>query len=248
MLAGNIDAALGGVNFPLLFTIEEKSPGEFKLFTLAADTEDAPTISFLVKKDSSYTTIADLKGKKIGNYPGSTAQLIYRRTVSPYFKPDEATHVQMKAELELAALESGQVDAIIVLEPLGTIAIEKGVATPIERALFSKYFFKDAPLATSIVSKKLIEKNPDAVRKLVEATNEAVVFINTKPDETKKLLPKYTPLEASIADNIRFPRIHTLFEIDRTKLQTLHDFLVTEKELKEKKDVGTMILNLSELR
>lgn len=243
LIAGRIDAALGGVNTFLLFNIEQKSSNEFKIFSIVKESVEIPLSYLLIREDSDINSIQELKGKKIGSYPGSTARLLYRKVVSKYFKPEETALLQMSPDLELQALESKQVDAIIVLEPLATIAINKGLAKPLENSLFSKYIVDDLYLATSVVSTKFLKDSPDLSKKFINAASEAMEFINNNPVQAKESLLKYTPLEESVVDKIKMPYYLNQEEIDESELQALADLLFEEKELDSKINVASMLLN-----
>ena len=244
LLAHTIDAALGGVNTPLLMSIEDKSPGELKLFTLVKETQAVPVSFLLVPKNSTATSLGDLKNKKIGLYPGSTAKLVYRKMLDHAgLSAADITTVELKPELELPALQAGQVDAVIVLQPLATIATEKGVASIIDQGLFAKYFMPDVPVAGSVVSGKFVRENPEAVKNLVAATDEAIQFINSHHAETATISAHYTGLEVSLINKTLISRFYTLAEIQPADLQKLSDFLLIEHELKKSVDVASMLLS-----
>ncbi len=242
LLGKKIDAALGGVNIPLVLTIEEKSPGALKIFSVALETNESPASALLVKNNSTIASINDLRGKKIGANPGSTMQFIYRKMIERHFNPSEATLVQMKPELELPALESGQIDAAIVLEPYATIAVQKGIARILVPALFNTYVLTDMPLAASVMSTDFLKTKPNEAKRLVEATQEAITFTYTHPDKTKVVLAQYLALDRSVIQKLHTPTFIGNAEIDWKKIQALSDVLTRAGELKTTLDVRALAL------
>lgn len=242
MLGKRIDASLGGVNTILLLTLEEKSPNQFKLFSMTTENLEKTSSYLLVRADSNIDSIKKLENKKIASFLGSTAKMLYRKTVSPYFDPKNATLIQMEPNLELQALQSGQVDAAIVLEPLATIGASKKISKPLEKALFAKYFFNDMPLSGSVVSVDFINHQPELTKKLITATNKAIDFIKNNEEETKTIITRYTPLTLEVASQISIIPSQKLNEIDTAKLQQLTDLLLVEKELKTQVSAANILL------
>ncbi|MCU0680039.1 MAG: ABC transporter substrate-binding protein [Planctomycetes bacterium] len=240
LIADRIDAALGGVNTFLLFTIEEKSPGYFKVFSLTLENQEHPA-SFIVTPANSTLSIKDLKNKKIASYLGSGVSALYRR----FIEQNQITGtelVQMEPKLELSSLQAGQVDAAIVLEPLATTGTYKNISRPLEQALFDKYFIKDIPFAASVVSTSFIKKYPDVVRRLVLANDLTLDFINKHPDEVKAILSKYTPLDKAVATSMALAPYQKFVEMNKKKVQELSDLLLSIGEIKKPVISSSMFL------
>ncbi|MSU75017.1 MAG: ABC transporter substrate-binding protein [Candidatus Magasanikbacteria bacterium] len=237
LIGGSVDAALGGVNIPLILTIQDKSPGELVAFSLVNETPVAPLAYLLVTPSSTIATIADLRGKKVGAFQGSTAQYLYRKTVSSFFKPEEAELVQMNPELELAALASGQVAAVIVLEPLATIGQSQHTTRVLESGLFDKFVMPNFPNAASVMAGRFKRERPDVAKALVEATDETIDFINSHPAETRAAIAKFLPFEAGVLDSIRLPYFIKQTEIKLEPVQQEADLLYNDKQLKKSVDV-----------
>ncbi len=241
LLAGQVDASLGGVNTFLLLNIEQKSPGALKLFGTAEETKHKPSSFLIVKKNGPITSLESLKGKKIGAGPGSTMQMIYRIMMTQN-NITTSTLVQMDQKLELPALAAGQIDAAIVLEPLATIGAEKNITRNLESGLFDAYILPNLPVAASVVTIKFVTAHPDVVQKLMVATDEAVDFIQHNPDELKTILTKFTPVELELAKKIITPPFQKSTEINVERLQQLTDKLLVEKELRGRVEVAGMVL------
>jgi len=242
MIAGKIDASLGGVNSYVLLTIEEKSANEYKILSLTSETSSTPFIYLLVRKDSDIVSIEQLKGKKIGMFPGSFAKVIYKKVMESYFDPSEAELIQMNANLTLQALEAKQVDAIIALEPLAAVGKNKGISKTLDDSLFDRYFFNNTPFSASAISNKWFIDNKEAADKLVSATEKAIDYINNNTTNTKNYITKYTPLEKNIIDQVILPVFEKIDSNNSQRLQKLADLLFNEKLLKKKIETDSLLL------
>jgi NitT/TauT family transport system substrate-binding protein len=240
LIADRIDAALGGVNTFLLFTIEEKDPGYFKIFSLTLENQGRPA-SFMIVSTSSTLSVKDLQNKKIASYLGSSVSAMYRRFIEQN-QISGTELVQMEPKLELSSLEAGQVDAAIVLEPLATTGTYKNISRPLEQALFDKYFMKDIPFAASVVSNSFVKKYPDIVRRLVSANDLALDFIDKHPDEVKVILSKYTPLDKAVATSMAIAPYQKFAAMDKNKVQELSDLLLSIGEIKKPVISSSMFL------
>ena len=237
LIGGTIDASIGGVNIPLILTIEDKHPGELIAFSVVNETPSAPIASLLVKSSSTISTISDLQGKKIGAFQGSTAKYLYVKTVSQFFDPTQAELIQMNPELELSALDSGQVDAVIVLEPLATIGQSRHIARTLESGLFNKFILPNFPNSASVMSTRFKQEHPAEAKALLEATAETIDFINTHPKETKEAIIKFLPFEAGVIENIRIPYFIKQAEIKLEAIQQEADLLYNDKQIQKHLDI-----------
>jgi len=240
MLAGRIDASLGGVNSFVLFSIEEKSPGSIKIFAFTNEDGDHALTQLIVKKNSPIQSVADMSGKVLGAHPGSGVQILYRQLVKQNNLQDTELK-QMSPSLELQALEAGQIDVAMAIEPIGTVGEQKGLSRAIETSLFHKYFLNNIPLTTSVTSTKFANKNPQTMEKLTAANLEAIDFINNNQLETKLIITKYTPLTEDIAARALMPYFTKVDQTNIDRLKQLGQVLLEQGELKTSVDVDKMI-------
>jgi NitT/TauT family transport system substrate-binding protein len=243
MLANRIDASLGGVNTFVLFQLEEKSPGALKIFSIANETSQNPLSHLLVKKDTGVKDITLLYGKTIGTFLGSNVQALYGRIIQNNNLQDTSIS-QMPHRLQLQALESGEVDAIVTLEPTATIGGQKNISTVLEAGLFDTYFLKDMPLATSVVRSNLVLENSFLVQSLVDVAVQSFEFIDASPSETRNIIAKYTSLTEDIANHVALPQFHLATEQDIQKLNDLKSVFVKLNEIVGSADVSNMVLEI----
>ena len=119
--------------------------------------------ALVVPTSSSASSFADMKGKKIGTLPGIqwrsiTRNLLRKAGLNP---ETDATIVELGLPLQIQALLSGTVDALLAIEPQASLAIATGQAKiAIEHPtdpFIGTPFFNGAMVMTS----KFAEQRPD---------------------------------------------------------------------------------------
>lgn len=237
LIAGRIDGAATSA-FPVIFSIEQNNPGQFKIYIVNLITETAFPDYILVKKDSKISSLSELKGKKIGIYPGSTI-LTYAKIILKHFMDTDKdiTIVQLKPALQLQALETGQVDAIFALEPIASVGIVRGVARVLEEAPLAKYVMKSLPGSGSTFAPKFLKNHPEAAGKVKRAMYQALDFMSDSKNtqEVRSILMKWTEIELEVIERLSPLKYWKLEEIDREAVQKLADLLfewgALEKEI-----------------
>lgn len=230
VIAGRLAAASPGPG-DVYLAKEAGVPGRFKIYLQTAYTPDNFIYSILVKADSGIETLADLKGKRIGVFPGVTNKRVLEILLNKEFNwiPDKDFRVQGVAPpLQLDALTAGEYDAICPLEPTGTIGsfrpglklIERG---PIERGVLNPLYITAHCLSTDVMG-----RSPDAVQAFVRAIEKAVDQIRTDEAGARALLPKYTSLTAEQARVSPFGEVKKVAEASRSDFQSLADLLHRE--------------------
>ncbi len=238
MVSKSIDAAaIGGLT--ALYGMEAEVQGLFKIYAMNANDETFYADTLLVKKDSTITSPAELKGKKIGTFPGSTivvgTKLIMRKFG---LKDDEYEIIQIPPQLQIQALETGQVDALMALEPTGTLARLKGIGKVILTAPNAKYLINPFPGGAAAFATSWAKEHANIAKKIKWATDKAIDFIRENPEDVKKSLPKYTGLSEDVASQTLLCLYWKVEDIDRVSVQKYADILYSEGVLKKKIDTS----------
>lgn len=242
LVAGKIDASLGGVNTTVLAVLENKSPGEFKLFTLFTESKDKYFSAILVKADANINELVDLANKKVSTQPGSTTKFLFRKTINEKIAPAEAVLEQMDANLQLGSLESGQTEAAIVFEPTATIATDKGIAKILKQSLWYNDIMENCPVGGSVLGKKFLETKPELAKRFIKATNEAVIFGKNDNLAIQKAIAMYLPITINLAKKMPILDNHLLAEVDVNQLQSFFDLLLKEGEITKPVNVKDILL------
>ncbi|MBL7075657.1 ABC transporter substrate-binding protein [candidate division KSB1 bacterium] len=242
LIAGRIDGTATSA-FPVIFSVEQNNPGQFKIYIVNVITETAFPDYILVKKDSKMNSLSELKGKKIGTYPGSTI-LTYTKIILKHFmNPDEdITIVQLKPVLQLQALETGQVDAIFALEPIASVGIVRGIARVLEEAPVAKYVMESLPGSGSTFSSRFLKNYPKAAEKVKRAMYRALDFLNDPKniEEARSILGEWTEIDPEVIERLRPLKYWKLEDIDRGAVQKLADLLFEWGALEKKIDTSNL--------
>lgn len=248
MLSERIDAAaIGGLT--ALYGIETQRKEQFKIYALNANDETHYTDTLLVKKDSNITSPSQLKGKKIGTFPGTTI-VVSTKLIMRKFNLSDMDYeiVQMPPHLQLQALETGQIDALMALEPTGTIAQQKGIGKVILKAPNAKYLINPFPGGAAAFKTSWVEQHPELALKIKRATERAIDFIRENPVGAKKTLPKYTGLDEEIALETLLCLYWKVEDADRDAVQKYADILYQEGIYKEKIDTSNFYFEPGKLK
>jgi len=144
--------------------------------------------AWVVRKESPYRTLADLKGKKIGNFARVTGAYFFSAVIAKEKKLNiEKDFQAIPAETGalIALLERGDVEAINMFEPYTTKLVLSGryrVLLDFDADLAQ--IFGAPPLKSTIgMLKETVEKHPALVQALRGAYVEGIKLIKSGKDE-----------------------------------------------------------------
>ncbi len=144
--------------------------------------------AWVVRKESPYKTLADLKGKKIGNFARVTGAYFFSAVIAKEKKLDiEKDFQAVPAETGalIALLERGDVEAINMFEPYTTKLVLSGryrVLLDFDADLAQ--IFGAPPLKSTIgMLKETVEKRPALVQALRGAYVDGIKLIKSGKDE-----------------------------------------------------------------
>jgi len=237
MLTNKIDAT-GIVALQPLLAVEAQSKDQFEIFAVNQQTPEKNIDKLVVKADSTIKTIADLKGKKLGIYPGSSQRAIAEIIVSKFMSASDVEIIELPPATQLGALQSGQVDALLTLEPLGTLAEANGVGNIIENAPMSKYVLSDFTLGAAAVSEKFLKEKPGVAKKIISGFDKGI----NNMEKNRAVLTKYTSVTEPIAQKIGIGNIVMVNKANINAIQQLADIYFAKAQLTAKVDVKDILL------
>ena len=154
----------------------------------------------------SVRTPSDLVGKKVG-IPrfGGLSDLMLRHALQLWKIPGTKLNIiQLGGNAEiLAALQTGQVDAVVLVAPTTFKALDLGFKELFDFATMDATY----PATTLITRTKMIQERPDLVGKLTAGFVEALSFMKTERAKTIAVLKKYT----RITDNEVLEKTYDLY-------------------------------------
>jgi ABC-type nitrate/sulfonate/bicarbonate transport system substrate-binding protein len=240
LVAGQVDAVTGVSLVPVL-NLEAQHPGRARILLHSRMTADAAYDGIVVKKDSRLMSLADLKGRKIAVYPGTTATNLLKAFLKRHgFEEGSVQIVALPPASHLNALASGTVDALMAYEPTLTAAqVDQGA-----RQLFGSVFVdlqNPSPISVTVVSRQFERDNPKAIESLANAFDDAIREIRKDPNAARKHLNNYTKLSPAVVERVSLIPDTTTSEVDVRSLQGFADVMNAIGEMSAKVDVARMV-------
>lgn len=254
LVADRADFGPPGAAAGIAMIAESKFPGKLRVFGLQGGGIAVNRINdgLIVKPDSAIKSFADLKGKTLGHVPGIQWRTIARHMVrAAGLNPDtDVKLVELAVGLQVSAVVGGTVDAVLALEPVGSIAVASGkakraVTNPAEQ-LIADPFYSGAALLTS----KFMKERPEVARRVVEVIDQATDMVNDNFDKYKPILAKFTPIKEDQVNDLAQPYLRSSKQLNDTDLasyQKLVDIFVKEGVIGAPMSVKEKILTRSDL-
>jgi NitT/TauT family transport system substrate-binding protein len=231
LMAGRIDA-IGSNAMTGYWFAAQMAPDRFKIFlaygTTAGVKEDN-AFSVVVKKDSTMESLKDLKGKKVGTFPGASSIALAKAVIRTQIDPEKVIFTEIAPPNMIPALAAGQIDAFFTPEPFGMIAISQGVGRYLIKSPLTLLKLKRGiPGAGFAFSAQFLKERPEQAKKIKACLEKAVDYIRANEKEARPYLVNYTGLPENLAMNIAFDKWIKLDELDRKAGQEYFDVLYKE--------------------
>ena len=121
-----------------------------------------------------------------------------------------------------------------------SVALSKGMGKLLE-PFFRKSIIDPFPAGGATLSRDYCDKNPTAARLIIDALDEAIRFIETKPQEAKLSLLNFTPLDEKLALQSQIYYWWGSSDISAKPIQRLADILTENGLLSNRIDVADLI-------
>ncbi len=243
LVAGRIDAT-AIVALEAALALEANTPDQYRIIEMTAATADTKVHRIMVKTDSPIKTLADLKGKKVGTFPGSQMVVFLKLILGRYFDAErEVEIIRLKPPLQPQALVNGQVDALFCLEPTGTLLESKGLARAISVNPLYEFIQKPFPTAVSVVSARMASEKPKVVERIVAGLTAAHQFLKAHPEEAALTFPKYAPVDSNIATKVALYDYWGPGAMDRDSVQKLADLYADKGILAKRVATAALYFN-----
>ncbi len=171
----------------------------------------------LIRNDRGIKIVEDLRGKKIGVTKGTTGHYFLGLFLGQYNVSFDDVDIEDLPASELAeALASGQVDAISSWEPYIFNAQQKLASNasilPSKNTFRTDYYL--------VAKKDWIANNQTTIRRLIQALEDANVFINNYPQKSAEIIADSTKLQRPFVQSVLNDYIYKLF-VDQAILLSL---------------------------
>jgi NitT/TauT family transport system substrate-binding protein len=175
LLAGSLDMC----GTTLAHAIHSASQGEPVVMVAALCNKSS---ALVVRKDPPVRRITDLKGLRIGYVPGTMHEILLRETLTRNgLSPEKDVRLTRVDFFDMGvALARGGIDAFLSGEPFPSLALHEGYG----RILAHPYFDDSVGTinAGMLVTRTLIERDPEVVLALVRAHARASEHLIDHPD------------------------------------------------------------------
>jgi len=178
MAAGRLDANTQTLND----TISSVAAGADQVIVLVNDNSTGND-KIIVRQ--GINTISDLKGKKIAAEQGTVDHfLLLLGLQQAGLTQKDIEFIPLETGAAAAAFVAGRVDAVGVFAPFTTTALKRSGS----KELFSSRDFPGAIPDHLVVSRKLIESNPQAVQGLVNTWFDTLTYMGENRAESYKIM------------------------------------------------------------
>jgi len=240
LIAKNLDCFIEASAVPVL-AVELQSPGKLKVFSVSEITPQAPFDALLVKTESPIKGLADLAGKKVGVFPGSTATRLLKKHLSDKgVDVSETTFIPIPAQNMLAALVGGSIDALHAYEPTTAIALTKGGVRQLYGSVYAEMLSPN-PQGVAAVNMVFLREHPKTAKKVIRALERGMAFMKENDAETRKILVSRMKLSEDAAKRCIFLYMLPHSEIRSEILQKYADMLTELQELGGRVEVQNVL-------
>ncbi len=200
LVAGQVDVVIDDLISLLLLNRDEVQ-------VVAVRTAMRPTAEFaqfrlLAAPQSTIRSVEALRGLPIGVSEGTIIEYVTERLLEEGGLPPEAIHVVAVPRIpdRMALLESGELQAATLPEPLASLAVAQGASVIADDRQLA-----DPGGSLIAVRASLLDDRPQAVRAMLIALEKAVAVINADKGRWGTLLSEQHLLPPALAETFTLP-------------------------------------------
>jgi NitT/TauT family transport system substrate-binding protein len=145
----------------------------------------------ITRKDATFSSMQDLKGKVLGyTNPGSVTEVTQRLLIEQAGMQAKDFIFKSTGGLTegLTLLKQGQVDMVALTDPQFTVEAAKG---GIKAVFSSSQYIKQFQQTVIATSPIIVKENPDLIRRYLISYKQSVEWIQAHPDEAGAIFAKY---------------------------------------------------------
>jgi NitT/TauT family transport system substrate-binding protein len=204
MQAGQIDGMINDLVSTMLYNKDQTQIVVVSFARIA--TADFPQYRVLAAKDSGIETVADLAGVPIGVSEGTVIEYTTDRLLEAEgLTSDEIVVLAVpKIPDRLALLDSGELQAANLPDPLSSLAIQSGAKVIIDDTSHPE-------IGNSLISfsKSVVDEHPQAIKAFMAAVEQAASDINADKTRWSDLLTEKQLVPAPVVGTYVIPSFPT---------------------------------------
>lgn len=237
------DADFAYLAYSTLLEAEQQAPGSFVVLHHNVDAREYPSLYALVASaKSGIGSVADLKGKTIGTFPGAAMLVLTKLMLAAEgLDPGKDVRItQLAPPAQVAALQTNQVAALLALEPIGALAVHAGAGDYVDRWPLTPRVAKTIPTGGSVVLRTTYQNRSDYVKRITDAVDDAIDFIRAHPETAAAAYVKYCDVPEAVAKDLPVLHFWKSTEADLQVCQDYADLLQREGDLRAPLNVRTL--------
>jgi|GEM_PF-5165143 len=235
LLAGEIQATAVCADEPILAAAAGKEEPGFRIYLQEILDAGRPFDAILVGSESGITSPKQLEGRTLACFPGSQLR-IYSRLILQHLgvDVDQVEIVQLPPPNMIPSLAAGSVDALLALEPIRTLATEKGIARIlVESPIVAAINGGDPMTAASfLISAGLVESAPGVASSFVRAVERATELIESDYAGASAVYTTFSPIPEDLAAKVVITRFAKAGSFDRDGIRKVVGLLTDAGALK----------------
>jgi len=200
MQSGQIDGMINDLVSTVFYNQAEPQITVVRLARTA--TSEYPQYRVLAGKDSGITSVDGLRGVPIGISEGTVIEYVTDRLLEAEgLTADEIAYLAVpRIPDRLALLESGELQAATLPDPLASLALAGGASVVVDDTRHPEY-------GNSLISfrKSFVDENPLAVRGFLAALEEATRRINADKGAWTELIAAQQLVPAPLLEGYKLP-------------------------------------------
>lgn len=197
LLNRQIDMTGPGWALGIAGIVEYKNPGKMKIYAISGDHDKYSGHSLILPVNSTITNFEQLKGKKLGILAGTIQWRTIAREILAKNGLDmdyDVTIVELAPSVQVQALKSGQIDALLALEPVPTIAIGNKIAKLWIKSPANKFIADPFWYGVGVLNAQFSEENPGTMKEAIDILEKATNEVNQNFDTNRIYFKGYTSL------------------------------------------------------
>jgi NitT/TauT family transport system substrate-binding protein len=225
LLNGQLDVGIGALTGVMAGVSQNIPVVTISAMTHDFEKGDQTAYATIARKGSGIESFKDLEGKTVAvNSLQGVWEIITREAVAKDGgDPKKVKLVVVPFADQVTALKSGRVDAITSAQPfIASLVAEGNKRLGDPQALASGD--KESVATVAMMSKALVQKEPDAPTRWVAALTELADYANAHPDEVRKAIIAETKSPADVVNNAPVPAYSPA--IPRSNVETFNDLMV----------------------
>lgn len=201
---GEIDCATTIAFTPIAkyFSILYKEGKSFpiKIFSYSKTSKENPFDGVFTRNDSEISSLADLEGKSVGVFPGTTAKNILTHLLERDYKINTSTikWVYLPPSTQIEALRTGDIDALFTYETVRTIA-ENSNLKIIHGSVIADVL-ENAPYGCSAINTEFYKDNRKLALTIIHGLDKSIGYIKNNPESSRAILKENLSLSNEITN------------------------------------------------